>query len=75
MRGRAVGVAAPGGKDWTESREKALTCAIASLKARQAHVLPRFGAAEDAARLAEVMSFALAAVLAERVGVLVGLDH
>ena len=36
-------------------------------------MLPRFGAAEDAARLAEVMSFALAAaVLAERLGVLVG---
>ena len=43
------------------------------LRAHQARVLPRFAAAEDAARLAEVMSFALAAcVVAERFAAVAG---
>ena len=42
-------------------------CAVAALRVRQARVVPRFAAAEDAARLAEVMNFALATcVAAER---------
>ena len=66
-------VAAPQGEVWTELKHEALTCAVAALRVRQARVLPRFGAAEDAARLAEVMSFALAAaVLAERLGLVLG---
>ena len=57
------------GAEWTVLRERTLKCAVAALKARQAHVLPRFAAAEDSSRLAEVMSFALAAcVVAERIG-------
>ena len=65
--------AAARGEAWTALRSEALTCAVAALRARQARVLPRFAAAEDAARLAEVMSFALAtAVVAERFGLLVG---
>ena len=55
------------GEAWAALRRETLACAIAALRARQARVLPRFAAAEDAARLAEVMSFALAAcVVAER---------
>ena len=66
-------IGGPDGEDWTALRNDALACAVAALKARQAHVLPRFGAAEDAARLAEVMSFALAAaVIAERLGLVLG---
>ncbi len=66
-------VSAPKGEAWTMVKSESLTCAVAALRARQAHVLPRFGAAEDAARLAEVMSFALAAaVLAERIGLAAG---
>ena len=59
--------AAARGEAWTALRRETLACAVAALRARQARVLPRFAAAEDAARLAEVMSFALAAcVVAER---------
>ena len=66
-------VAAPGGADWTTLKDEALICATAALRVRQARVLPRFGAAEEAARLHEVMSFALtAAVLAERLGQVAG---
>ena len=66
-------VAAPEGERWTAVKSEALTCAAAALRVRQAHVLPRFAAAEDAARLAEAMSFALAvAVVAERFGLLAG---
>ena len=66
-------VAAPRGAAWTALKHEALTAAVAALRVRQARVLPRFGAAEDAARLAEVMSFALAAaVLAERLGLVLG---
>ena len=66
-------LSAPKGEAWKALRSESLTCAVAALRARQAHILPRFGAAEDAARLAEVMSFALAAaVLAERIGLAVG---
>ena len=66
-------VAAPKGETWTSLKRETLTSAVAALRARQARVLPRFGAAEDAARLAEVMSFALAAaVLAERLGLVLG---
>ena len=55
------------GEAWAALRRESLACAVAALRARQARVLPRFAAAEDAARLAEVMSFALAAcVVAER---------
>ena len=54
-------------------RRESLACAVAALRARQARVLPRFAAAEDAARLAEVMSFALAAcVVAERFAAVAG---
>ena len=61
------------GAEWTALRERALKCAIAALKVRQAHVLPRFAAAEDSSRMAEVMSFALAAcVVAERFGLVLG---
>jgi len=55
------------GEAWAALKRETLVCAVAALRARQARVLPRFAAAEDAARLAEVMSFALAAcVVAER---------
>ena len=66
-------VAAPAGADWTTLKDEALTCAVAALRVRQARVLPRFGAAEEAARLHEVMSFALTAtVLAETFGQMAG---
>ena len=66
-------VAAPAGADWTTLKDEALICATAALRVRQARVLPRFGAAEEAARLHEVMSFALtAAVVAGRFGQLAG---
>lgn len=61
------------GVEWIVLRDQALTCTIAALKVRQAWVLPRSAPAEDAARLAEAMSFALAAcVLAERFARVVG---
>ena len=61
------------GEAWTALRRETLACAIAALRARQARVLPRFSAAEDAARLAEVMSFTLAAcVVAERFAAVAG---
>ena len=56
-------MAAPEGERWASLKPEALTCAVVALRVRQAHVLPRFAAAEDAARLAEVMSFALAAAV------------
>ena len=60
-------IAAPRGPDWTAVRERTLACLVGALKVRRAHVLPRFAAAEDAYRLTEAMSFALAAcVVAER---------
>ena len=66
-------VSAVRGDPWTALRSETLTCAVAALRVRQAHVLPRFAAAEDAARLTEAMSFALAtAVVAERFGLVVG---
>ena len=49
------------GEVWAALRRESLACAVAALRARQARVLPRFTAAEYAARLAEAMSFALAA--------------
>ena len=61
------------GEAWAALKRETLVCAVAALRARQARVLPRFAAAEDAARLAEVMSFALAAcVVAERFAAVVG---
>ena len=61
------------GEAWAALRRETLACAVAALRARQARVLPRFAAAEDAARLAEVMSFALAAcVVAERFAAVAG---
>ncbi len=55
------------GAEWRVLRDDSLAHVTAALKVRRAYVLPRFAAAEDAARLAEVMGFALAAcVLAER---------
>ena len=61
------------GEAWTALKRETLICAVAALRARQARVLPRFAAAEDAARLAEVMSFALAAaVVAERFAAVAG---
>ena len=60
------------GEAWVALRRETLVCAVAALRARQAR-LPRFAAAEDAARLAEVMSFALAAcVVAERFAAVAG---
>ena len=65
-------LAAKGGA-WTALASESLTCAVAALRARQAQVLPRFAATEDAARLAEVMSFApAAAVVAEGFGLVAG---
>ncbi|MDE0660671.1 MAG: hypothetical protein OXI79_13600 [Gammaproteobacteria bacterium] len=61
------------GIEWIVLRDQALACAIAALKVRQARVVPRAAPVEDAARLAEVMSFALTAcVLAERFAQVVG---
>ena len=61
------------GEAWAALRRETLACVVAALRARQARMLPRFAAAEDAARLAEVMSFALAAcVVAERFTAVVG---
>ena len=61
------------GEAWAALKRETLACAVAALRARQARVLPRFAAAEDAARLAEVMSFALAAgVVAERFAAVAG---
>ena len=61
------------GEAWAALRRETLVCVVAALRARQARVLPRFAAAEDAARLAEVMSFALAAcVVAERFAAVAG---
>ena len=61
------------GEEWAALKRETLACAIAALRVRQARVLPRFAAAEDAARLAEVMSFALAAcVVAERFAAVAG---
>ena len=61
------------GEAWASLKRETLVCAVAALRARQARVLPRFAAAEDAARLAEVMSFALAAcVVAERFAAVAG---
>ena len=61
------------GEAWVAVRRESLVCAVAALRARQARVLPRFAAAEDAARLAEVMSFTLAAcVVAERFAAVAG---
>ena len=58
---------------WAALKRETLVCAVAALRARQARVLPRFAAAEDAARLAEVMSFALTAcVVAERFAAVAG---
>ncbi|MCY3811292.1 MAG: hypothetical protein OXH15_05810 [Gammaproteobacteria bacterium] len=66
-------IAAPRGPDWTAVRERTLACLVAALKVRRAHVLPRFAAAEDAYRLTEAMSFALAAcVVAERLALVLG---
>ena len=66
-------VAARGGECWAALKSEALTCAVAALRVRQAHVLPPFAGAEDVVRLAEVMSFALvAAVVAERFGLQAG---
>ena len=73
LRGFWRCVSAPQGAAWAALKAEALTCAVAALRARQARMLPRSAGAEDAARLAEVMSFALAtAVVAERFGATVG---
>ena len=66
-------VAAGPGVEWIALRDRSLAHVTAALRVRQAYVLPRGAAAEDAARLAEVMSFALAAcVLADRFAGLLG---
>ena len=66
-------IANASGAEWTALRERTLKCAIATLKVRQAHVLPRFAAAEDSSRLTEAMSFALTAcVVAERFALVLG---
>ena len=65
-------VKAPG-VEWLVLRNEALTCTLAALKVRQARIVPRYAPVEDAARLAEVMSFALAAcVVSERFGLVLG---
>ncbi|MYF30056.1 MAG: hypothetical protein F4029_08420 [Gammaproteobacteria bacterium] len=61
------------GPEWATVWDRALACATAALKVRQARIVPRFAPAEDAARLAEAMSFALAAcVFAERFAPVLG---
>ena len=66
-------IAAGRGPEWSTVWNRAMTCAIAALKVRQARIVPRFAPAEDAARLAEAMSFALAAcVFAERFAPVLG---
>ena len=73
LRGFWRYAAAARGEAWGSLKRETLVCAVAALRARQARVLPRFAAAEDAARLAEVMSFALAAcVVAERFAAVAG---
>ena len=58
---------------WAALKRETLACAVAALRACQARVLPRFAAAEDSARLSEVMSFALTVcVVAERFAAVVG---
>ncbi len=66
-------VAAGRGPEWATVWDRALACATAALKVRQARIVPRFAPAEDAAELAEVMSFALTAcVFAERFAPVLG---
>ena len=66
-------VAAGRGPAWAAVWDQAMACATAALKVRQARIVPRFAPAEDAARLAEAMSFALAAcVFAERFAPVLG---
>ena len=66
-------VAAGRGPEWATVWDRALACATAALKVRQARIVPRFAPAEDAARLTEAMSFALAAcVFAERFAPVLG---
>lgn len=61
------------GETWAGLKRDALASVIGALRARQARIIPRFAPAEDASRVAEVMSFALAAaVLAERLGRVIG---
>ena len=56
-------VRAPKDNAWAVLKDRALSCAVAALRVGEARVLPRFAAAEDAARLA-----ALARTLAPRTG-------
>ena len=66
-------IAKAAGVEWVVLRDEALSCALAALKVRQARILPRHAPVEDAARLAEVMSFALAAcVVSERFALVLG---
>ena len=66
-------IAVGDGDAWADLKRDVLSNMIAALRARQARILPRFAAAEDASRLTEVMSFALAAaVLAERMALVLG---
>ena len=66
-------VARAAGVEWIVLRDEALANVLAALKVRQARMVPRFAPVEDAARLAEVMSFALAAcVVSERFALVLG---
>ena len=66
-------IAKAAGVEWIVLRDEALASVLAALKVRQARIVPRFAPVEDAARLAEVMSFALAAcVVSERFALVLG---
>lgn len=61
------------GEPWTGLKSEIVGHLVAALRVRQARIVPRTEPMEDAARLGEVMTFALAAaVVADRVGQAVG---
>jgi len=73
MFARAWRFADGGSRECAAARTEILNAVTASLRTRQGRILPRFAAAEDSGRMAELMSFALAdAVLADRLGRLAG---
>ena len=73
MFARAWAFAAGSSPECAGVRAEVLNAVTAALRARQGRILPRFAAAEDSGRMAELMSFALAAaVLADRFGRLAG---
>lgn len=61
------------GSEYHEVRSRTLTMVNTALRIRQAHIIPRGVASEDASRLGEVMSFVIAvAVVLEQVNKFVG---